>query len=205
MVWAALTTAEGLGTWFGNATTIDLRSGGTAQMTWTRGEKASLRVERVEEPTVFGFTWGINGLPDDDLRRTYVEFSLTPAGAISMAIFVTRAARRRPEPGLPGTSVLCRRSSIAMPARAAPASGTDVVGYLTESAGFSAFAANAALMTRRHRLRLREVSVAPIQSGDMRTSPNRRRSFALGRHSTTTSSTTTRSGAASTAWVPRTG
>ena len=75
-VWAALTTAEGLGTWFGNAATIDLRPGGAAQMTWTSGEKASIRVERVEEPTVFGFTWGINGLPDGDPRRTYVEFTL---------------------------------------------------------------------------------------------------------------------------------
>ena len=30
-VWAALTTAEGLGTWFGNAATIDLRPGGAAR------------------------------------------------------------------------------------------------------------------------------------------------------------------------------
>jgi uncharacterized protein YndB with AHSA1/START domain len=75
-VWAALTTAESLGTWFRNAATIDLRPGGAAQMTWTTGEKASMRIERVEEPTVFGFTWGINGLPDDDPRRTYVEFTL---------------------------------------------------------------------------------------------------------------------------------
>src|SRR6476646_3395380 len=33
MVWAALTTAEGLGSWFGHAATIDLRSGGAATMT----------------------------------------------------------------------------------------------------------------------------------------------------------------------------
>jgi uncharacterized protein YndB with AHSA1/START domain len=79
-VWAALTTAEGLGTWFGDAATIDLRPGGSAEMTWTSGEKASMRIERVEEPTVFGFTWGINGLPDDDPRRTYVEFTLEPTG-----------------------------------------------------------------------------------------------------------------------------
>jgi uncharacterized protein YndB with AHSA1/START domain len=79
-VWAALTTAEGLGTWFGNAATIDLRPGGLAEMTWTSGEKASMRIERVEEPMVFGFTWGINGLPDDDPRRTYVEFTLEPTG-----------------------------------------------------------------------------------------------------------------------------
>lgn len=79
-VWAALTTAEGLGTWFGNAATIDLRPGGLAEMTWTSGDKASMRIERVEEPTAFGFTWGIYGLPDDDPRRTYVEFTLEPTG-----------------------------------------------------------------------------------------------------------------------------
>jgi uncharacterized protein YndB with AHSA1/START domain len=79
-VWAALTTAEGLGTWFGNAATIDLRPGGEARMTWTSGEKASMRIERVDEPTVFGFTWRIYGLPDDDPRRTYVEFTLAPTG-----------------------------------------------------------------------------------------------------------------------------
>src|SRR5437763_339946 len=35
-VWAALTTAEGLGTWFGNQATIDLRPGGSARLTSTR-------------------------------------------------------------------------------------------------------------------------------------------------------------------------
>jgi len=80
-VWAALTTAEGLGTWFGNEATIDLRPGGPARVRWTDGPTADLRVERVEEPTVFGFTWQIEGLPEDDPRRTYVEFTLEPAGA----------------------------------------------------------------------------------------------------------------------------
>ena len=97
-VWAALTTADGLGTWFGNAATIDLRPGGAAEMTWTSGEKASMRIERVEEPTVFGFTWGINGLPDDDPRRTYVEFTLVPTGtrhAVDGRRIGLRAAARR--------------------------------------------------------------------------------------------------------------
>jgi uncharacterized protein YndB with AHSA1/START domain len=80
-VWAALTTAEGLAAWFGNQAEIDLRPGGRARMTWTSGHVADMRVERVEEPSVFGFTWGIAGLPDDDPRRTYVEFTLEPAGA----------------------------------------------------------------------------------------------------------------------------
>jgi uncharacterized protein YndB with AHSA1/START domain len=81
-VWAALTTAEGLAAWFGNEAAIDLRPGGTARMRWTEeGFTAQMRVERVEEPRVFGFTWGIYGLPEDDPRRTYVEFTLEPAGA----------------------------------------------------------------------------------------------------------------------------
>ena len=80
-VWAALTTAEGLGSWFGNEATIDLRQGGSARMTWTGGHAVEMRVERVEEPTVFGFTWPIYGLPEDDPRRTYVEFTLEPTSA----------------------------------------------------------------------------------------------------------------------------
>ncbi|MET9019121.1 SRPBCC domain-containing protein [Actinopolymorpha sp. NPDC004070] len=79
-VWAALTTAEGLSAWFGQQATIDLRPGGSAQMAWDTGDKAEIRVERVEEPSVFGFTWPISGLPGDDPRRTYVEFTLEPVG-----------------------------------------------------------------------------------------------------------------------------
>jgi uncharacterized protein YndB with AHSA1/START domain len=80
-VWAALTTAEGLGSWFGNKATIDLRPGGSASMTWDTGDSAEMRIERVEEPAVFGYTWGIYGLPEGDPRRTYVEFTLEPAGS----------------------------------------------------------------------------------------------------------------------------
>jgi uncharacterized protein YndB with AHSA1/START domain len=69
-VWAALTTAEGLASWFGHKATIDLRPGGTLWMSWTSGDEANMRIERVEEPRVFGFTWGLNGLPADDPRRT---------------------------------------------------------------------------------------------------------------------------------------
>jgi uncharacterized protein YndB with AHSA1/START domain len=78
-VWAALTTAEGLAGWFGDQATIDLRPGGSGRMTFGSGHTAEMRVERVEEPAIFGFTWHIYGLPDDDPRRTYVEFTLEPA------------------------------------------------------------------------------------------------------------------------------
>ena len=80
-VWAALTTAEGLGAWFGDEAAIDLRPGGAARMRWSSGFRVEMRVERVQEPTVFGFTWQIYGLPEDDPRRTYVEFTLEPVGA----------------------------------------------------------------------------------------------------------------------------
>jgi uncharacterized protein YndB with AHSA1/START domain len=79
-VWAALTTADGLSAWFGNQAAIDLRPGGAASMKWDSGHTADMRVERVEEPAVFAFTWHIYGLPDADPRRTYVEFTLEPAG-----------------------------------------------------------------------------------------------------------------------------
>jgi uncharacterized protein YndB with AHSA1/START domain len=96
-VWAALTTAEGLGSWFGNEATIDLRPGGSARMTWAGGHTAGLRVERVEEPAVFGFTWPIYGLPDADPRRTYVEFTLEPAGAGTRLTVVETGFAQLPE------------------------------------------------------------------------------------------------------------
>jgi uncharacterized protein YndB with AHSA1/START domain len=88
-VWTALTTAEGLSAWFGETATIDLRPGGAASMTWSEGHRADMRVERIEEPSVFGFTWHIMGLPDDDPRRTYVEFVLEPHGEGGTRLTVT--------------------------------------------------------------------------------------------------------------------
>jgi uncharacterized protein YndB with AHSA1/START domain len=80
-VWAAITTAEGLGTWFGQKATVDLRVGGLAQLTWDGGYTNELRIERLDPPRVFGWTWAISGLPEDDPRRTYVEFTLEPDAA----------------------------------------------------------------------------------------------------------------------------
>jgi uncharacterized protein YndB with AHSA1/START domain len=96
-VWAALTTAEGLGTWFGNEATIDLRPGGAARMRWANGTAVEMRVERVEEPTVFAFTWPIYGLPEDDPRRTYVEFTLQPAGEGTRLTVVESGFAQLPE------------------------------------------------------------------------------------------------------------
>jgi uncharacterized protein YndB with AHSA1/START domain len=96
-VWAALTTAEGLGTWFGHKATIDLRPGGAAQMSWDDGATASMRVERVEEPAVFAFSWHIYGLPEEDPRRTYVEFTLEPVGAATRLTVVESGFSQLPD------------------------------------------------------------------------------------------------------------
>ncbi len=97
-VWAALTTAEGLAAWFGNEAAIDLRPGGAARMKLTEeGFTAEMRVERVEEPNVFGFTWPVYGLPEDDPRRTYVEFTLEPAGAGTRLTVVESGFAQLPE------------------------------------------------------------------------------------------------------------
>ena len=97
-VWAALTTAEGLAAWFGNEAAIDLRPGGAARMKWTEeGFTAEMRVERVEEPNVFGFTWPVYGLPEGDPRRTYVEFTLEPAGAGTRLTVIESGFAQLPE------------------------------------------------------------------------------------------------------------
>jgi uncharacterized protein YndB with AHSA1/START domain len=80
-VWDALTSAESLGGWFGDRATVDLRPGGLAQVEWDHDDdctKAALTIAVVEPPSRFARTWGIQGLPQADPRRTYVEFTLVP-------------------------------------------------------------------------------------------------------------------------------
>ena len=79
-VWRALTTADGLSAWFGERATIDLRPGGAATMTFAGGTTVEMRIERVEEPAVFAYTWRLPDLPEFDPRRTYVEFTLEADG-----------------------------------------------------------------------------------------------------------------------------
>ncbi len=69
-------------------------------MRWDSGHTAEMRVERVEEPTVFGFTWHIYGLPEDDPRRTYVEFTLQPAGTGTRLTVVESGFAQLPEDAL---------------------------------------------------------------------------------------------------------
>jgi uncharacterized protein YndB with AHSA1/START domain len=98
-VWAALTTAEGLGTWFGNRAEIDLRVGGQAKLIWDSGDTAVLTIERLEPPRVFGYAWPVHGLPDDDPRRTHVEFTLEPTSSGTTLTMVESGFAQLPDAG----------------------------------------------------------------------------------------------------------
>jgi uncharacterized protein YndB with AHSA1/START domain len=60
---------------------------------------AQLRVERVEEPSVFGFTWRVDAMPDDDPRRTYVEFTLEPTATGTRLRVVETGFAQLPDEG----------------------------------------------------------------------------------------------------------
>ncbi|MGP8001674.1 MAG: SRPBCC family protein [Streptosporangiaceae bacterium] len=80
-VWDALTSAEGLGGWFGTSAEVDLRPGGEAVVSWDESTRVRLRIQVVEPPHRFAWSWGIDGLPEGDPRQTYVEFTLRPIPA----------------------------------------------------------------------------------------------------------------------------
>jgi uncharacterized protein YndB with AHSA1/START domain len=72
-VWAALTTPERLEDWLG-AANIELRVGGTLNLTFANGKSAEFSITRVEAPHVLGWSWIIDGL------NTSVLFELAPDG-----------------------------------------------------------------------------------------------------------------------------
>jgi len=72
-VWAALTTPERLEDWFG-AAKLDLRVGGTLQLSFANGKSIEFAITRIEAPHVLGWSWVIDGL------NTSVLFELAPDG-----------------------------------------------------------------------------------------------------------------------------
>jgi uncharacterized protein YndB with AHSA1/START domain len=87
-VWAALTTPEGLSGWFGTVADIDLTPGADFDLRFEKEEHtAHLRIAAVEPPRRFAYTWGMITLPEDDPRKTYVEFTLEPtAGGTRLTV-----------------------------------------------------------------------------------------------------------------------
>jgi uncharacterized protein YndB with AHSA1/START domain len=81
-VWAAVATLDGIAAWFGDHAEGEMAPGRDVQMTWDDDDmKAVLAVKVVDPMSVFAYSWGINGAPEGDPRRTYVEFALEPTAA----------------------------------------------------------------------------------------------------------------------------
>ena len=78
-VWGALSTLEGLTGWFGTKAEGEVAPGHDVLMRWEQfdGEQ-TLAIKVVDPMSVFAYCWGINGAPEGDPRRTYVEFALEP-------------------------------------------------------------------------------------------------------------------------------
>jgi uncharacterized protein YndB with AHSA1/START domain len=103
-VWAAVTEAEHLGTWFGNAgATVDLRPGGAITCNWRDGETVDTVhavVEKVDEPHLFSYRWARPpGAAVTATNTTLVEFTLRPDGDRTRLTVVESgfAARHRDE------------------------------------------------------------------------------------------------------------
>ena len=79
-VWTALTTLEGMTGWFGSHADGELAPGRDVRMRWEQHDNSegTLAIKVVDPMSVFAFSWSINGAPEGDPRRTYVEFVLEP-------------------------------------------------------------------------------------------------------------------------------
>jgi uncharacterized protein YndB with AHSA1/START domain len=82
-VWAALTEAEHVGSWFGDAgAEVDLRPGGALIIRWQEHGAFHTTIERVEPERFFSWRWTYTaGQEPRADNSTLVEFSLTPEGA----------------------------------------------------------------------------------------------------------------------------
>lgn len=83
-VWALVSEADHLGTWFGDAgATIDLHPGGAMSLTWREHGTALVRVEQVQPPTMLAFVWGRGAGREPEpgvMTRVVFRLSSTAAG-----------------------------------------------------------------------------------------------------------------------------
>ena len=79
-VWDAVTTADGLSSWFSDRAEIDLRAGGKPVLDWNEYGKTDGVVEVVDPPNTFAFRWLASGVKPAEAftpeNSTLVTFSL---------------------------------------------------------------------------------------------------------------------------------
>jgi uncharacterized protein YndB with AHSA1/START domain len=99
LVWSIVTEPEHVGRWLSDSVEIDLRPGGAALFTWDELGALRGRVERVEPPHMFAFSW----VPGEVKRgsqevvegnSTLVEFRLSAEGEGTRLRVVERGFQR---------------------------------------------------------------------------------------------------------------
>src|SRR4029077_107077 len=85
-VWGAVSTLDGLASWFGTHADGDVTPGHDVRMRWDKDEndnemEAVLAIKVVDRMSVFASSGGTNGAREGAPRRTYVEFALEPTSA----------------------------------------------------------------------------------------------------------------------------
>lgn len=77
-VWAVLTEAEHVASWFGDSAEIDLRPGSQATFGWAGAGQFRAVIERVEPPSVLSYRWATDAETEPgEGTSTMVEFTLT--------------------------------------------------------------------------------------------------------------------------------
>jgi uncharacterized protein YndB with AHSA1/START domain len=95
VVWRVITEPEHISGWFSDSAELDLRPGGQAVLRWESHGTVHGRVERVEPPRFFSFSWVVEHGPDlAEHNSTLVEFSLSPEGSGSTRLTVVESGFR---------------------------------------------------------------------------------------------------------------
>jgi len=95
-VWRAITDPAELSRWFPDTAELDLRVGGSGRFTWKEYGTAQVRVEAIDEPDYFAWSWADMGDPEKE-AWTLVEWRLQPGKAGGTTLTVRESGFTRPE------------------------------------------------------------------------------------------------------------
>jgi uncharacterized protein YndB with AHSA1/START domain len=81
-VWRAISTPEGLSSWFGNIVTLEPAAGSDIHFTWHEHGTSRGVVEMYDPPNCFAYRWQVAGVGEDESltqqNSTLVTFTLSP-------------------------------------------------------------------------------------------------------------------------------
>jgi uncharacterized protein YndB with AHSA1/START domain len=83
-VWDAVTRPEHISRWFGETARFDsFAVGAGGAFGWAAHGEFPVRIEEIDEPGVFAFTWGAPGVPIELGNSTTARFTLASDGDIT--------------------------------------------------------------------------------------------------------------------------